>query len=331
VSTARPSVVQSSHKVWIELEGGGFNQRSSVRASGKGVEVLETVYVSGKRLRFLIRAGDEDKITQLAKKSAAGLPETGQESTGTLTVEFSITGAGRPSEPFLIEILPCPVAGMAVIPAGPFLFGSDTGSSPERPEREIVLPAFACALTEVSNADYLEFLNYIQQTGDHSRCHPDEGPLHTHVPDRWDDTGLRAPAAPVTGVDWFDAFAYAAWKGWRLPTEEEWEKAARGVGGDPYPWGTQENPLLAVSAESRMGLQPVRSKPEGRSPFGMFGAAGNVWEWTASDGPAPDQVVIRGGSYRSTLRGCRTFVRNWINRDARRDDVGFRCVADLGA
>jgi len=216
VSTARPSVVQSSHKVWIELEGGGFNQRSSVRASGKGVEVLETVYVSGKRLRFLIRAGDEDKITQLAKKSAAGLPETGQESTGTLIVEFSITGAGRPSEPFLIEILPCPVAGMAVIPAGPFLFGSDTGSSPERPEREIVLPAFACALTEVSNADYLEFLNYIQQTGDHSRCHPDEGPLHTHVPDRWDDPGLRAPAAPVTGVDWFDAFAYAAWKGWRL-------------------------------------------------------------------------------------------------------------------
>ncbi len=291
---------------------------------GKGATVLETTYESASLLRALIRIDDGDSF------AAPFTDEQSEEQEPeNPSLELRVAGAGQQSEPVSIIIQVSPVPGMTVVPAGPFIFGSDEGSSFEKPARQVLLPQFACAILEVSNNDYLEFLNYMQQTGDHSRCHPDEPPRHSHVPDRWDDPAIRHPNAPVTGVDWFDAYSYAAWRGWRLPTEQEWEKAARGTEATPFPWGNKPDPALANTAVTRLNVQTVKYKPEGRSPFGLYNAAGNVWEWTAGDGPAAGQKVIRGGSFRTNLTGCRTFVRNWLDKTARRDDVGFRCAADL--
>jgi formylglycine-generating enzyme required for sulfatase activity len=327
ITATRPGFLHSSHKVWVEIQGSEFERKDEVRLAGKGATVLETHYESDTLLRVLFQV--DDRETLLNPSTTVVSTEVKEEGEKKYEIVMRIVGAGQQSEPFSIPIELCPLPGMAVIPEGRFLYGSDAGSAVERPQRSLSLPAFACSLTEVSNLEYLEFLNYVQQTGDHSRCHPDEPPGHSHIPDRWDDATLRNPAAPVTCVDWFDAYAYAAWRGMRLPTEEEWEKAARGADGASFPWGEKIDPAMANTAETKLGLQVVTYKPEGRSPYGLYNAAGNVWEWTMGKGPAEGQMVVRGGSYRSNIAGCRSFVRNWLDREARRDDVGFRCVTDL--
>ena len=364
METVRPKAAHSSHEVEVQLKGKGFKRDFEVRSDSNYVTVIETRYETSKRLSFLIRVDDarrlegkveadkeEAQSEEALDQAVAAEPtegrdepdeeaespeEPGEDAEGgdtktdrRLAAEFYIVGGKEPSEPFTIELIPCSIRGMSVIPAGKFLFGSDNGAPHEQPRREIELATFACGLMEVSNEDYLEFLNHIQETGDHSPCHPDEPPQHSHVPDRWDDESIRAANMPVTGVNWFDAYAYAAWRGWRLPTEEEWEKAARGTEGASFPWGEEEHLRYAIATGLGVAIQPVNTRPNGRSKFGLFNASGNVWEWTASAGPGDDQAIIRGGSFRTDLRGCRTYVRNWLDRTARRDDVGFRCAADL--
>ena len=309
IFAVRPSAVHRSHRLWITLEGSGFNPRHNARIEGEEGRVVETRFESGSRLRVLVEIAD------------------GRED-GELLIR--VTGGDAPSsEQAAIGVLACPVAGMSAVPAGTFVYGSDLGSAAERPERELSLPGFAVGLREVSNSEYLAFLNDIQLHGDHSPCHPDEGPLKSHVPEGWDDARRRSPSAPVTGVDWYDAYAYAAWSGQRLPTEEEWEKAARGTEGAPFPWGDEAEAARANAGSAVLVLSATSSFPQGRSPYGLHHAAGNVWEWTASAGPGAGQAVMRGGSFRTALPGCRCFVRNWLGRRARRDDVGFRCAADI--
>ena len=342
VNTVRPKAVHSSHEVLVRIKGKGFKRGFEVRSESDLVTVVETRYEAQTRMTFLIRVADTRRLEVKGagaedeeQPPEAGEPEEpdedteGQKTGRRVEVEFRIVGDSEPSEPFTIELIPCSIRGMSVIPAGKFLFGSDEGAPHERPQREIELPTFACGLMEVSNADYLDFLNYVQETGDHSLCHPDEPPHHSHIPDRWDDKALRVANLPVTGVDWYDAYAFAAWKGWRLPSEEEWEKAARGTEGASYPWGEEEILTNVIAAGVGVTMQPVWIRSNARNTFGLYNAAGNVWEWTAGDGPDKGQAIIRGGSFRTELRGCRTFVRNWLARAARRDDVGFRCVADL--
>ena len=309
ISSVRPPTVHRSHRLWITLEGSGFSRQQRVRIEGEEGRVVETRFESGNRLLVLIEIAD------------------GRED-GELLIR--VTGGGAPpSEQAAIGVLACPVAGMSTIPAGPFVYGSNLGSAAERPERELSLPSLAVGLKEVSNIEYLEFLNEIQLHGDHSLCHPDEGPLKSHVPDGWDDARRRSPSAPVTGIDWYDAYAYAAWRGRRLPTEEEWEKAARGTEGALFPWGDEADATRANAGSAVMVLSSTAGFPQGRSPYGLHHAAGNVWEWTASAGPDAGLAVMRGGSFRTALPGCRCFVRNWLDRRSRRDDVGFRCAADI--
>jgi formylglycine-generating enzyme required for sulfatase activity len=313
VSAVEPQSVHCAHKVWLVIRGSRFKRKSPVRLEGKLAEVLETRWDSKSQMRVLIRAADQ----------LLPVPE-GQEPRRDIRLFI-----GQAEKPAVIELMPAPLAGTTVIPSGAFKYGSDEGSQFERPLREMTLPEFACDLREVSNAEYLEFLNYIQEHGDHSKCHPDEGPLKSHIPDWWDSPALRAPGLPVTGVDWYDAYAYAAWKDRRLPIEEEWEKAARGTEGAAFPWGNEANPALANTAGAGTGLALTTSLPAGRSIFGLYHAAGNAWEWTASRGPEADQAVIRGGSWQTDIIGCRAFVRNWLDRRTRRPDLGFRCAADL--
>lgn len=220
------------------------------------------------------------------------------------------------------------------VPAGPFLMGADP--APRRAgeaAHRVELPAFWITRAPVTNAQYAAF---VAATGHRPPAH-------------WE--GPRPPAAladhPVTYVDWRDAAAFCAWAGGRLPSEAEWEKAARGADGRPYPWGgAPPSPELACfdRADDLVGTWPVGRRPAGASPHGLLDAAGNVWEWTASlhrpypyrpddgreDPRAPGQRVLRGGSCRSEHeRYLRCAFRSLSYPARRRDHIGFRVARDL--
>jgi len=152
-----------------------------------------------------------------------------------------------------------------LVPAGEFIMGSDNGQVNERPARKIRLPTFYIDRFKVTNAQYARF---VRETG-----HP--------APRSW--KGGKMPVGkgdyPVVGVDWRDAVAYAKWCGKRLPTEEEWEKAARGADGFVYPWGNEWDEKYGA-ADSK--LRTARECLDSASPYGCLGMVHAPPEWTAS-------------------------------------------------
>jgi len=247
----------------------------------------------------------------------------------------------------------------------------------ERPARKVKLRRFAIDRYEVTNAQYRRFLDWISRTGDHSLCHPDEPKGKDHTPRYWrnynpllkDPEYARTtpfgpdtfahPDKPVVGVDWYDAYAYAAYVGKRLPTEAEWELAARGRDGRRWPWGNEwywgrangggEKKGMDITARGKekdgfIYAAPVGSYPEGRSPLGCDDMAGNVSEWCAdryqSDyyrsapgvnppGPTSGRLrVIRGGSSQNLPSSLRCAKRFAYEPEFRTFTLGFRCAKD---
>ena len=229
---------------------------------------------------------------------------------------------------------------MVTIPAGPFIRGSREGEgrSDEYPRRKIYLKAFAIDKYEVSNARYLKFV----KDTDHKPPFNvyGEGPLS----DVKDIANL-----PVVQVTWHDAVDYCFWAGKRLPTEAEWEKAARGKDGGIYPWGNEpDNGKLANydrDWEDKATLMEINSLPEGASPYGIYHLAGNVREWV-QDWYDPDYYrsaphknpqgpekgilkVLRGGSWHSFLSDLRTASRGKGGFALKTHGVGIRCAKDI--
>ena len=225
---------------------------------------------------------------------------------------------------------------MILIPAGEFIVGSieREGYSDEHPPVTVDLDAFYIDWCEVTNA---QFTLFMEATG-HS------------APKYWHDERYSRPEQPVVGVTWHDAAAYAKWAWKRLPTEAEWEKAARGTDGRMYPWGNEWDSLKCnsnIGANGRQSPAPVANFREGASPYGVMDMAGNVWEWCAdwygsnySRGPrknpkGPDfsgERVLRGGSWCTTDHAyLRCANRNWFSPDFGFDDAGFRCARDVTA
>jgi len=174
---------------------------------------------------------------------------------------------------------------MVLVPAGTFVFGENAPDSPH-PRQTVTLPAFYIDQTEVSNAEYLRF---IQATG---------RPFSAQA------FASEHPRDPATNVSYQDAAAYAAWAGKRLPTDQEWEKAARGTDGRPYPWGSDPwNDNVPTE------LQPVDSFPDRKSPFGALNMAGNAWEWTATAYHPDERELADMGNVLKTD----SFSRSWYN------------------
>lgn len=197
-------------------------------------------------------------------------------------------------------------AAQVLVPAGPFLFGEH--------RREQYLAPFRIDRFPVTVA---RFSVFVRTTGH-------------HLPPGWrDERGpLSMQGHPVTGVSFHDCLAFAGWQGQALPTEEQWEKAARGTDGRTYPWGSRFNLRNLNSRASRKrNTTPVDLYPDGRSPFGVHDLVGNVWEWTDSwfDG-AEDLKVLKGGCHALTKEYAAAYVRHFNDPDFGNNLTGFRTV-----
>jgi len=209
------------------------------------------------------------------------------------------------------------------VPAGPFVQGSNRGDDDERPARTRTLPAFAIDRTEVTRAAYAACVAA-------HRCKPI--PRELAGPPGADGT------LPITNVSWFDARDFCAFAGGRLPTEAEWEKAARGTDGREFPWGSDASCDRAnwgnfegegPCAGSAPGFPvAVGRYADGASPYGALDLAGNVWEWVADKfDEDPSRRSVRGGSCCSYFVPPRAANRNAWAPEYRGGDLGFRCAA----
>lgn len=249
---------------------------------------------------------------------------------------------------------------MIKIPAGEFIYQDG---------QKVKLPDFWIDEFEVTIADYKEFLDYIAEHPEEAAkfAHPDMPKGKSYVPLDWADNNQLTPPmpgyytravkwkrfkdvplnvdSPVFFVDWFDAYAYAKWKGRRLPTEQEWEKAARGTDGRKFPWGNEDNlkfvnsgadykpnPKEGGDIDSFKKWSPV-NLPEGdKSPYGVRGMAGNVSEWTSTIAPSEDGMggrvpVVRGGNWGNPEHNV-TRRRAILDTLQQQDVLGFRTASD---
>ncbi len=224
---------------------------------------------------------------------------------------------------------------MLVIPQGPFLQGSASADpdarEEERPQRQVTLSAYAMDRTPVTCAQYYAFARQTQRPLD----------------DEWlmFNDPLRAPNMPVVHVSWFDARDYARWAGKRLPTEAEWEKAARGPHGHLYPWGDAPPHDELAWFDGKAHPAPVGARPRGASLYGVHDLAGNAFEWVhdwfdkrayrTPIGPNPrgpeqgKKRVLKGGSFVHPAFALRCAARGRYAPDARRANHTFRCVWSL--
>jgi serine/threonine-protein kinase len=261
----------------------------------------------------------------------------------TVKPAFTLTRSVTPSAtvtPIITttkEITAAP-PGMVLVPAGSFTMGAVSGEfdADETPPHAVYLNDYYIDAVEVTNAQFARFA--------------DSSGYQTDAEKAGDSTTWRSFNAadrqrfPVIFVSWNDAARYCAWAGKRLPTEAEWEKAARGAGTRIFPWGDAFNGNYANTVDSGIGQPVAVASRSAKSPYGVYDAVGNVWEhvrdWYGggyyTDSPQANPggptegpfKVIRGGSFKSQPNRATTTAREKISPDSRGDDVGFRCARD---
>jgi len=227
---------------------------------------------------------------------------------------------------------------MVSIPAGLFTRGTIAGGFDEQPVKRVRLDGYAIDKYEVTNHQYAAFVA--------ATNHRKAGPPSRYAKNM---ARMRGANQPVVYVSWNDADAYCRWKGKRLPTEAEWEKAMRGGDKRLWPWGNEVDPLATNWAVARDGYDvtaPVGSFPRDVSPFGVADGAGNVIEWVADwygedvYGTPADRnpkgpefgtyKVLRGGAYTTSGTDVRVTSRSKMVPDFRDETIGFRCAVSGG-
>jgi iron(II)-dependent oxidoreductase len=246
-------------------------------------------------------------------------PTPTEQPAGTASEE---TGPTPTPKPAVLDM-------MIEIPAGPFIMGSDNGDPEDAPAHEVDLPAFEIDKFEVINVD---FATFVEATG-YKTFAEEKG--YASWRDKWQEDNH-----PVVMVTWDDANAYCTWLGKRLPTEAEWEKAARDDDERAFPWGNEWDPNRANVKEAGLrGPVAMGSFGDGASPYDIMDMTGNVWEWTADwyqpypGNATPDDYygetfrVTRGGGWFDEEAQLTTFNRNAADPEiTANDDLGFRCV-----
>ncbi len=246
----------------------------------------------------------------------------------------------QPKKDFATQMRGKDGAPMLLVPAGEFMMGSrendKSAQNDERPAHPVYLDAFYIDQYEVTTSHYATFF---QET-------------NRAEPKYWSEQVLKQHGGkPVVGVNWHDATAYCAWGGKRLPTEAEWEKAARGTDQRIYPWGNQPpseqraNFNRCCDFKDYGVLTDVGSYEQGKSPYSVYEMAGNVWEWTADwydenyygkspernpKGPSSGEFrVLRGGSWFNAPDLVRSAHRDRLIPSLRNVNFGFRCAQDV--
>ena len=216
---------------------------------------------------------------------------------------------------------------MALIPAGAFWMGSNRGDLNESPLRKVFLSAYAMDRLEVTQKAYQTFADSTRRK----------------IPEIARDPRFQGDDRPVVGVTWEEAEGFCKWAGKRLPTEAEWEKAARGDDGRTYPWGEEMPRMERLNfADSVKTTTSVAHHPEGASPYGVQDMAGNVGEWVRdwydasyrSEGierdpkgpPTGRMKVVRGGGWKSQAFFVRISARVPQKPSERSEAIGFRCA-----
>jgi formylglycine-generating enzyme required for sulfatase activity len=221
---------------------------------------------------------------------------------------------------------------MVGVPAGEFQMGTGNGYEWEGPEHTVYLDPYYIDKLEITNAQYRECVAVGSCMKLEKRTYIDDPAYDNH---------------PVVNVTYHWAKSYCKWAGKRLPTEAEWEKAARGTDGRMYPWGDEIDCDQAQYKDCGGETVPVGSYPLGASPFGALDMAGNAWEWVIDEwgedyyqisphknpqGPEvkgpQDRRVFRGGSWSESPDLLRSTYRTWYETNAQYYNLGFRCVVD---
>ena len=241
---------------------------------------------------------------------------------------------------------PTALNDMVEIPAGAFTMGSDQGPPDERPAHRITLPAYRIDRYPITNAQFAEFLNAVgtfNAKGERLFDFDDPDARIHRAGDKWvADKGYGRH--PMVEVSWAGGRDYCAWRGKRLPTEAEWERAARGADGRRYPWGnTPPDRSRAQYAARYNETAPVDVFPAGASQYGVLDMAGNAWEWVSSayrpypyDAKDGREDLIagpvrgtRGGGHDSPAEEITTTQRGrYLSRNpaSGHHNIGFRCA-----
>ncbi|MEH0020252.1 MAG: SUMF1/EgtB/PvdO family nonheme iron enzyme [Desulfobacter sp.] len=268
--------------------------------------------------RSLLEILDEFRPRPFVLRQLSTLSEIVEPSDAGAPKEKTRTVPGEDSE------------NMTFIPSGEFIY--------QNGEKRTIDKDYEIGIYPVTNKDYERF---IRAGGYRDEAFWDSESLawrsykKAGLPKNWEDPDYNDPEQPVTGVSHHEARAYAAWLTagagekyeYRLPTEEEWERAARGDKGNEYPWGDKFDPYCCNHRRSDIGKPSrVTVYPNGISPYGCYDMAGNVWEWTGFlYDKDRDYCTLRGGAFTSDIVDCRC-AAHFINLDYRGGNLGFRCV-----
>ena len=194
---------------------------------------------------------------------------------------------------------------MTLVEPGEFLYGDAAES--------VVLSAFYMDVFPTTNADYARFVTATEHRAPQHWSQAGEPP--SHLLDH-----------PVVFITWHDAFAYASWAAKSLPSNQQWEKAARGERGDIYPWGSQLTAAKCNVRESRIGsTTPVDNYHSGACPYGVYDMCGNVWEWLSAES-APGRHELKGSAFTSPFARATPSMFNDASAEMLDDDTGFRCA-----
>ena len=266
-------------------------------------------------------------------------PATEAESKSTDKPKPSGNGsAAHHPVPFPHEIVGRDGAPMVLVPAGEFTMGSDKGDEDEIPVHHVVLNAYYIDKFEVTNGRFAKFVEAIQSEPPWGFADKDKPVIHADRPVRW--------------VNWMDATGYCLWAGKRLPTEAEWEKAARGTDGRVYPWGndppTSVHAVYGLKEGGAETTSDIGDRDKGQSPYGAYDLAGNLYEWVMDwygedyylnfagspamnpRGPVEGTAKVqRGGSYVNSPYRLRTSFRTKGDPAEQDPNVGFRCAQDV--